>query len=134
MLFDCVKANTPLWRWVSGFLERRIQPQNVCQHMPMIFGGAYKAVFPLPHRPRRNPCFYRHFGLCKIGFDALQQEVISCGFRIDGNELSRAKSAVRKLANDTDCPLCNSQQCPQPPLALSVPLSRFTPRVGGGSA
>jgi hypothetical protein len=22
----------------------------------------------------------------------------------------------------------------QPPLALSVPLSRFTPRVGGGSA
>jgi hypothetical protein len=36
--------------------------------------------------------------------------------------------------NDTDCPLCNSQQRAQPPLALAVPLSRFTPRVGGGSA
>ena len=33
-----------------------------------------------------------------------------------------------------DCPLCNSQQPSQPPLALAVPLSRFTPRVGGGSA
>jgi hypothetical protein len=38
------------------------------------------------------------------------------------------------VVNDTDCPLCNSQQCSQPPLALAVPLSRFTPRVGGGSA
>jgi len=45
-----------------------------------------------------------------------------------------AKSAVRKLMNDTDCPLCNTQQLTQPPLALAVPLSRFTPRVGGGSA
>ena len=33
-----------------------------------------------------------------------------------------------------DCPLCNSQQQTQPPLALAVPLSRFTSRVGGGSA
>jgi hypothetical protein len=36
--------------------------------------------------------------------------------------------------NDTDCPLCNSQQRAQPPLALSVPLPRFASRVGGGSA
>jgi hypothetical protein len=36
--------------------------------------------------------------------------------------------------NHTDCPLCNTQQLTQPPLALAVPLSRFTPRVGGGSA
>jgi hypothetical protein len=41
---------------------------------------------------------------------------------------------VRKLMNDTDCPLCNTQQLTQPPLALAVPLSRFTSRVGGGSA
>ena len=38
------------------------------------------------------------------------------------------------LVNDMNCPLCNSQQPSQPPLARSVPLSRFTPRVGGGSA
>src|ERR1035441_2199720 len=38
------------------------------------------------------------------------------------------------LVNDTDCALCNTQQRAQPPLALAVPLSRFTPRVGGGSA
>jgi hypothetical protein len=38
------------------------------------------------------------------------------------------------VVNDTDCPLCNTQQRAQPPLALSVPLSRFTSRVGGGSA
>src|ERR1039457_7300691 len=38
------------------------------------------------------------------------------------------------LMNDTDCPLCNSQQRSQPPLALAVPLSRFPSRVGGGSA
>jgi hypothetical protein len=31
-------------------------------------------------------------------------------------------------------PLCNTQQQTQPPLALAVPLSRFTSRVGGGSA
>jgi hypothetical protein len=30
--------------------------------------------------------------------------------------------------------VCKSQQLTQPPLALSVPLSRFTSRVGGGSA
>jgi hypothetical protein len=38
------------------------------------------------------------------------------------------------LMNDTDHPLCNSRQLIRPPLALSVPLSRFTSRVGGGSA
>ena len=61
-------------------------------------------------------------------------EMIAQSFGIDGNELSGAKSASRMLMNDTDCPLCNSQQCAQPPLALAVPLSRFTSRVGGGSA
>jgi hypothetical protein len=35
---------------------------------------------------------------------------------------------------DLHCAVCKSQQLTQPPLALSVPLSRFTPRVGGGSA
>jgi len=53
--------------------------------------------------------------------------VVTCCFWIDGDKLSGAKSAVRKLMNDTDCPLCNTQQLTQPPLSLSVPLSRFTP-------
>jgi hypothetical protein len=61
-------------------------------------------------------------------------EVVTQCFKIDGNELAKAKSASRMLTNDTDCPLCNSQQPTQPPLALSVPLSRFTSRVGAGSA
>src|SRR5271154_4973112 len=38
------------------------------------------------------------------------------------------------LVNDLDCAMCNTQQRAQPPLALAVPLSRFTSRVGGGSA
>ena len=54
-------------------------------------------------------------------------------FGIDGNELSGAKSASRKLMNYTDCPLCNTQQLTHLLLALAVPLSRFTSRVGGGS-
>src|SRR5471030_505638 len=61
-------------------------------------------------------------------------EVVAQCFGIDGNEFAGAKSASRMLTNDTDCPLCNTQQPTQPPLALAVPLSRFTSRVGGGSA
>ena len=34
---------------------------------------------------------------------------------------------------DLHCAVCNTQQLTQPPLALAVPLSRFTSRVGGGS-
>ena len=100
----------------------------------MVFGGASVAVFPLPHRPHGNPRFHGHFRLRQVGFDTFQQNVIAQRFRIDGDELSGAKSAVRKLMNDADCPLCNTQQLTQPPLALAVPLSRFTSRVGGGSA
>ena len=37
-------------------------------------------------------------------------EVIARCFGIDGNELSGAKSASRMVVNDTNCPLCNSQQ------------------------
>ena len=50
--------------------------------------------------------------------------MISYSFRIDGDELSGAKSAVRKLMNDTDCPLCNTQQLTQPPSRLSVAAER----------
>jgi hypothetical protein len=60
--------------------------------------------------------------------------MIAHRFGIDRNELSGAKSAPRMVVNDLNCPVCNSQQCAQPPLARSVPLSRFTSRVGGGSA
>ena len=79
-------------------------------------------MFPFSHRPNGNPGFHGHFRLRKVGFDALQKEMVTQRFRIDGDELSGAKSAVRKLMNDTDCPLCNSQQRAQPPLARSVPL------------
>ncbi len=44
-----------------------------------------------------------------------------------------AKSASRKLMNDTDCPLCNTPYLTQPPLILAVPLSRFASRVGGSA-
>ncbi len=108
--------------------------QDVHQLLPVIFSGAGLAVFPFPHCPHGNPRLLRHFWLGKVGFNAFQQEAIAGGFGIDGDELSGAKSAVRKLMNDMDCPLCNSQQLTQPPLALAVPLSRFTSQVGGGSA
>jgi len=52
--------------------------------------------------------------------------MIAHSFGIDGNELSGAKFASKVVVNDTECALCNTQQCAQPPLALSVPLSRFT--------
>ena len=110
------------------------QAQDVDQRLPVIFGGAGVAVFPLPHCPGGNPSLLSHFPLVQIGFNALQMEMIAQCFRIDGNELSRAKSASRMVVNDPDCPLCNSQQRAQPPLVRSVPLSRFTSRVGGGSA
>jgi hypothetical protein len=74
----------------------------------MIFGGAGVAAFPLSHRPHGNPGFYSHFWLRKVGFNPFQQEVVIQRFRVDGDELSGAKSAVRKLMNDTDCPLCNT--------------------------
>jgi hypothetical protein len=106
----CVKPNNPLRCWVSTFEERGIQTQNVCQCLPMIFCGANFAVFPLPHRPHRNPCFCGHFRLRKVGFDTFQKQMVTQRFRIDGDELSGAKSASRMLVNDMDCPLCNSQQ------------------------
>ena len=56
------------------------------------------------------------------------------GFGIDGNELARTKSLLEMVKFHIHCAVCNTQQLTQPPLALSVPLSRFTPRVGGGSA
>lgn len=118
--FDCVKPNSPLCRWVSTFGKRGIQAQYARQCLPMICGGANLAVFPLPHRPCRNPGFCGHFRLCKVGFDALQQQAVTQSFWIDWNELSGAKSAVRKLTNDTDCPPCNSQQRAQPPMCDSV--------------
>jgi hypothetical protein len=52
--------------------------------------------------------------------------MVAQGFGIDWDELSGTKSASRMLVNDTDCPLCNTQQLTQPPLALAVPLSQFT--------
>jgi hypothetical protein len=103
-------------------------------HLALAAAGASVAVFPLPHRSHRNPGLLRHFRLGKVRLNALQKERVAQVFGIDWNELSGAKSASRKAMNDTDCPLCNTQQLSQPPLALAVPLSRFTSRVGRGSA
>ena len=104
------------------------------QSLPMIFGGAREPMFPLPHSPRRNACLLRHFRLGQVGFDAFQQQVIAQSFRIDGNELPATISLLGMVIFNRYGTLCNTQQLTQPPLALSVPLSRFTSRVGGGSA
>ena len=60
--------------------------------------------------------------------------MIAQGFRIDGDELSDAKSLLGMVKFNRYLPLCNTQQLTQPPLALAVPLSRFASQVGGGSA
>jgi hypothetical protein len=104
------------------------------QSLPMIFGGARESMFPLPHRPRRNRCLLRHFRLGQVSFDAFQQQVIAQSFRIDGNELPATISLLGMVIFNRYGTLCNTQQLTQSPLALSVPLSRFTSRVGGGSA
>jgi hypothetical protein len=65
----------------------QIQIQNATQRLPMMFGRADKAMFPLPHRPHRNPGLLRHFRLGQVRFNALQKQVVAKGFDIDGNEL-----------------------------------------------
>ena len=60
--------------------------------------------------------------------------MVSQSFEIDWNELSAAISLLGMVKTSHHGTLCNNQQLTQPPLALAVPLSRFTPRVGGGSA
>ena len=57
--------------------------------------------------------------------------MIAHSFRIDGDELSRAKFLIGMVKNDSYSPLCNTQQLTQPPLALRL---QSTLRVGGGSA
>ena len=61
-------------------------------------------------------------------------KLVTQRFYVDWNQLSRAKSRQWTIENSHYSSLCNSQQLTQPPLALSVPLSRFTPQVGAGSA
>ena len=61
-------------------------------------------------------------------------KLVTQGFDIDWNQLSRAKSLRWTIENSHNSSLCNTQQLTQPPLALSVPLSRFASQVGGGSA
>ena len=100
----------------------------------MMLGGADDAVFPLPHRPHRNPGLLRHFCLGQVGFNALHMELVAQGFGIDGNELPTTISVLGIIIFHPCGTLCNTQQLTQPPLALSVPLSRFASRVGGGSA
>jgi len=61
-------------------------------------------------------------------------EVVPQGFDIDWNPLPATIFLLGMVKNSLHSSLCNTQQLTQPPLALSVPLSRFTSRVGGGSA
>ena len=100
----------------------------------MMLGGADNAMLPLPHRSHRNPGLLRHFRLGQVSFDAFQQQVITQRFDIDGNQLPTTISLLGIVIFYPCGTLCNTQQLTQPPLALSVPLSRFTSRVGGGSA
>ena len=60
--------------------------------------------------------------------------MVAQGFDIDGNQLPTTISLLGIVIFSPCGTLCNTQQLTQPPLALSVPLSRFTSRVGGGSA
>jgi len=76
----------------------------------------------------------RHFWLSHIGLNAFQKQMVAQGFGIDGNQLPATISLLGIVIFNRYGTLCNTQQLTQPPLALSVPLSRFTPRVGGGSA
>ena len=50
--------------------------------------------------------------------------------RSSGSKLMPEPSKLRQVRRAA----AGFNQSPEPPLALSVPLSRFTPRVGGGSA
>ncbi len=91
-------------------------------------------MFPgldLPHtKTRFNPQFW----LGKVGLDTLQEQEVAQGFDLRGYEFSGTESLLEIPIKRLYGALCNSQQETQPPLALSVPLSRFTSRVGGGSA
>jgi hypothetical protein len=91
-------------------------------------------MFPCSYRPFRNTRLYSHFRLRKVSLNPFQKQVITQGFDIDGNELAGTESLLEMAKIDQHCSVCNTQQLTQPPLALSVPLSRFTSRVGGGSA
>jgi hypothetical protein len=87
--------------------------------------------FDLPHAKTR---FYPQFWLGKVGFDPLQEQMVAQGFNVRGYEFPGTESLLEIPIKHLYGALCNSQQQTQPPLVLAVPLSRFTPRVGGGSA
>ena len=91
-------------------------------------------MLPCCDAPHGNTRSESQFRLGKVGFDPFQKQVIPQGFNIDWYQLAGAKSLLEMVKFDVQCAVCNTQQLTQPPLALSVPLSRFTSRVGGGSA
>ena len=64
-----------------------------------MLGGADKAVFPLPHRPHGNPGLLRHFRLGQVGFNALQVELVTHGFDIDGKITLRPKRMPQTAGN-----------------------------------
>ena len=87
--------------------------------------------FDLPHD--KTP-FNRQFWLGKVGFDAIQEQMVAQAFGFNWYEFPGAESLLEIPIKHLYGALCKSQQETQPPLALAVPLSRFTPRAGGGSA
>jgi hypothetical protein len=76
----------------------------------------------------------RHFWLGQVGLNAFQKQMVAQGFWIDWNQLPATISLLGIIIFYRYGTLCNTQQLTQPPLALSVPLSRLTSPVGGGSA
>jgi hypothetical protein len=87
-----VIPNVQLWRLMRVSGKSGINMQNSRQRLPMIFGRAYLAVFPLPHCPSRNLGHLRQFWLGQIGLDSLSMKLVPQYFDIDWNQLSRTKS------------------------------------------
>ena len=83
---------------------------------------AGNAMFPLPHHPRRNPRFLRHFRLGQVGFDALHQQVIAQSFWVDGNQLPATISLLGMVIFSRYGTLCNTQQLTRQPGGTLVPV------------
>ena len=76
--------------------------------------------FDLTHGKTR---FSSQFWLGKVGLDPFQKKVVTQSFDVSWNELSSAKSLLEIVQNSLYGALCNSQQCTQPALVLSVCFS-----------
>jgi hypothetical protein len=74
------------------------------------------------------------FAATQPGLNRLHHQMIAQSPGSRREDLQRAEFLVGKAHFHSYYALCTSQHLSQPPLALSVPLSRFTPQIGSGSA